>query len=93
MKIIAALLALISAGCSMASAAAQQQLTGTGEFCIKGPTGPIKCEFQTMEQCQQQRPSGSADQCLQHSQVQSTVGGPTQPTKREQPNAPGEQKD
>jgi hypothetical protein len=43
-----------------------------------------------MEQCQQARPQGSADQCLSRSQAQGTVGGPA---AREQPSAPGEQKD
>ena len=70
--------------------AQQQQLAGSGQFCIKGATGPIRCEYQTMEQCQQARPQGPADQCLSRSQVQSTVGGPA---AREQPSAPGEQKD
>lgn len=70
--------------------AQQQQIAGTGQFCIKGATGPIKCEYQTMEQCQQARPQGSSEQCLSRSQLQSTVGGPA---AREQPSAPGEQKD
>jgi len=79
---------LVAATLFVGSAVAQQQLSGTGQFCIKGPTGPIKCE--TMEQCQQARPQGSADQCLSRSQAQGTVGGPA---AREQPSAPGEQKD
>jgi hypothetical protein len=94
MRTIVALLALMFAGWSVGSAAAQQQqLTGTGEFCIKGATGPIKCEYQTMDQCQQARPVADSVQCLQRSQVQSTVGGPASSKQREQPNAPGEQKD
>jgi hypothetical protein len=93
MRTIPTLLALILAGWSVGSASAQQQLTGTAEFCIKGATGPIKCEYQTMDQCQQARPTGDSEQCLQRSQVQSTVGGPAAPKQREQPNAPGEQKD
>jgi hypothetical protein len=72
------------------SAVAQQQLTGTGAFCIKGATGPIKCEYQTMAQCDQARPQGSADQCMARSQAEGTVGGTT---LREQPNSPGGQKD
>jgi Protein of unknown function (DUF3551) len=79
--------AILFAGPAIAQ---QQQVAGTGQFCIKGATGPIKCEYQTMEQCQQARPQGTADQCLSRSQVQSTVGGPA---AREQPSAPGEQKD
>jgi len=52
----------------------QQQLSGTGQFCIKGATGPVKCEYQTMAQCEQARPAGSADQCLSRSQAEGTVG-------------------
>lgn len=48
---------LVAATVLAGSAIAQQQLiAGTGQFCIKGATGPIKCEYQTMEQCQQARP-------------------------------------
>jgi hypothetical protein len=73
-----------------AAIAQQQQVTGTGAFCIKGATGPAKCEYQTMAQCDQARPQGSADQCVTRSQAAGTVGGPT---LREQPNPPGGQKD
>ena len=52
----------------------QQQLSGTEQFCIKGATGPVKCEYQTMAQCEQARPAGSADQCLSRSQAAGTVG-------------------
>jgi hypothetical protein len=65
----------------------QQQVTGTGQFCIKGGNGPVKCEYQTMAQCQQARPLGSTDQCVDRAQAQGTVGG------RALPSAPGEQKD
>ena len=70
--------------------AAQQQMTGNGDFCIKGATGPAKCEYQTMAQCDQARPQGSADQCVARSQAAGTTAGPT---LREQPNSPGGQKD
>ncbi|MBX9775145.1 MAG: hypothetical protein K2Y71_12110 [Xanthobacteraceae bacterium] len=81
--------ALLAAALVAGSAAAQnrQQVTGTGQFCIKGESGPIKCEYQTMAQCQQARPLGSTDQCVERAQAQGTVGG------RELPSAPGEQKD
>ena len=65
----------------------QQQVTGTGQICIKGESGPIKCEYQTMAQCQEARPLGSTDQCVARAQAQGTVG------RRELPSAPGEQKD
>ena len=70
-----------------AVAQTQQQVTGTGQFCIKGASGPINCAYQTMAQCQEARPSGSADQCVDRAQAQGTVGG------RALPSAPGEQKD
>ena len=63
----------------------QQQFTGTGQFCIKGASGPIKCEYQTMARCEQARPSGSPDQCVPRSEA-GTVGRAPAP-------APGEQKD
>jgi hypothetical protein len=66
----------------------QQQVTGTGQFCLKGESGPIKCEYQTMAQCQEARPLGSADQCVNRPEgQQGTIG------RRELPPAPGEQKD
>jgi hypothetical protein len=55
-------------------AAQQQQLTGTGQFCIQGATGPIKCEYPTMAACEQARPAGSADKCLSRSEAEGTVG-------------------
>jgi hypothetical protein len=51
--------ALLTATLLMGSAVAQnqQQVAGTGQFCIKGASGPIKCEYQTMAQCEQSRPN------------------------------------
>ena len=79
--------ALVAAGLFLGPAVAQnqQQLTGTGQFCIKGASGPIKCEYQTMAQCEQARPSGSPDQCVPRSEA-GTVGRAPAP-------APGDQKD
>lgn len=93
MRTIATSTALLAILLFIAPVAAQQQVSGTGQFCIKGPTGPVKCEYQTMAQCQQARPQGSADQCLERARAESTVGGPASPAQREQPSAPGEQKD
>ena len=78
--------ALVAATLFMGPAVAQnqQQVTGTGQFCIKGASGPIKCEYQTMAQCEQARPSGSPDQCVSRSEA-GTVG-------RAAPS-PGDQKD
>ena len=63
----------------------QQQLSGTGQFCIKGASGPVKCEYQTLAECEQARPTGSPDQCVTRS-VAGTVGRAPAP-------APNEQKD
>jgi len=91
----AAILATALAGgvLSIGSALAQQQITGAGQFCIKGPTGSIKCDYQSMEQCQQERPQNENDRCVSRSEVESTVGGFARPGLREQAPAPGEQKD
>ena len=90
MKALTTSAALLAATVFMAPALAQnqQQVTGTGKYCIKGESGPIKCEYQTMAQCQEARPLGSADACVDRPQAQQgTVGG------REPAGAPGEQKD
>jgi hypothetical protein len=49
----------------------QPQASGSGQFCLKGATGPARCEFQTMAQCEQAKPAGSTDQCID---MQGTVG-------------------
>ena len=66
--------AMLFAGPVVAQQQQQQQLSGTGQFCLKGATGPIRCEYQTMAQCDQARPAGSADQCLSRSEAEGTVG-------------------
>ena len=75
--------------------AQEQQLTGTGQFCIKSQTGPVKCEYQTNEQCQQARPQNSNDQCVSRSHVESTVGGPASSHKDGATGTgmPGDQRD
>jgi hypothetical protein len=91
MRAIVASVVLIAVSLSAGPVLAQQQLSGTGDYCIKGATGPIRCEHQTMAQCDQARPQGSsADQCIPRSQAAGTTAGPT---LREQPNSPGGQKD
>lgn len=79
--------ALVAAILSIGSAAAQeQQIAGTGQFCLKGASGPVKCEYESMAQCEQARPTGSSDQCLSRPEAEGTVGGPP-------PSAPNEQRD
>ena len=90
MKALMTSTALLAATAFMGPAVAQnqQQVTGTGKYCLKGASGPIKCEYQTMAQCQEARPSGSTDACVDRPQA-GTVGT----GKRELPSAPGEQRD
>jgi hypothetical protein len=48
--------------------------TGTGQFCLKGPTG-TQCNFQTMAQCESAKPAGMASsQCIDRTQLQGTTG-------------------
>jgi hypothetical protein len=51
----------------------QSELTGTGPFCLKKTGGAIQCQWQTMAQCEQARPAGSTDQCVDRTK-DSTVG-------------------
>jgi hypothetical protein len=88
MRTLIIAMALVAA--TLTPTVAQQQLTGTAQFCVQGATGPIKCEYQTMAQCQQALPQGSSDQCVSRSQAQSTVGGPA---VRQPAPSPGDQKD
>jgi hypothetical protein len=92
MRAIVASVVLIAVSLSTGPVTAQQQqqMSGTGDYCIKGATGPIRCEYQTMAQCDQARAQGSADQCVARSQGAGTTAGPT---LREQPSSPGGQKD
>ena len=54
----------------------QQQLTGTGQFCLRKAAGPTQCEWQTKEQCEQARPSGSPDQCVDRAKGTTVGTGP-----------------
>jgi hypothetical protein len=90
MKLTVTCIALVALCLAAGPLAAQQQLTGTGDFCIKGATGSIRCEYQTMAQCDEARPQGAADQCIARSQAAGTTAGPA---LREQPNSPAAQKD
>jgi hypothetical protein len=92
MRVAIASIALVAAVSfsGVAVAQNQQRLTGTGQFCIKGASGPIKCDHQTAALCEQARPQGSTEQCVSRSEAEGTVGGPAQ---REPAPAPGSQKD
>jgi hypothetical protein len=56
----------------LATPAAAQM--GTGQFCLKGPTGSAQCNFQTMAQCEAAKPAGLSSQCFDRSQLQGTTG-------------------
>jgi uncharacterized protein DUF3551 len=63
--------------------------TGTGQFCLKGPTGAAQCNYQTMAQCEQAKPAGSTSQCLDKAQVQGTTGsGASTPSPGGSPTPP-----
>jgi hypothetical protein len=83
---------VIGVALCMGSALGQQEVTGSEQFCIQSPTGPIKCEYQTMAQCEDKRPSNENDRCITRSQAKNTDEVPTS-GKREQAPSPGEQKD
>jgi hypothetical protein len=93
MTIMVGLSALVGATLFIGSASAQQQVTGTDQFCIRGPTGPIKCDYQSMAQCEQARPRNENDRCVSRSQTEPTFGGPAPSGQREQAPTPGEQRD
>lgn len=94
MRKITTLAVLTLGGMYLGSAAAQQQLVGSGQFCVRGASDrPIQCEYQTREQCQQARPAGQSDQCVSRSEAEGTVGGATSSAPRERSPVPGEQKD
>jgi hypothetical protein len=75
------------------SAVAQQPAAASGQVCIKAPSGALKCEYQTMAQCEAARPAGSSDPCVTRSSPDSTVGGPVPSEQRQPAPAPGDQKD
>jgi hypothetical protein len=54
----------------------QQQLAGTGQFCLKKAAGPIQCQWQTKEQCEQARPAGSPDHCVDRTKGITVGAGP-----------------
>src|SRR5262245_35321824 len=59
---------------TLLAAPASAQMSGTGQFCLKSSAGSAQCNYQTMAQCEQARPKGSADQCLDKSQISGTTG-------------------
>jgi hypothetical protein len=84
-------IALVATSAFIGSAVAQhQQISGTARYCIKGATGPIKCEYHTRADCERAKPTGSPDQCVLRTQAEGTTGGPA---LREPAPAPGDQKD
>ena len=62
MKVIFA--ALLTSASLCGPVIGQQRVVGTGQFCLKKAAGPLQCQWQTKEQCEQARPAGSPDQCV-----------------------------
>jgi hypothetical protein len=91
MKTMLAVTAVIGVTLLTGSASAQQQTDREGQFCIKAPSGAMKCDYQTMAQCEQARPPGSSDPCFARPQPQGTTGGPA-PSDRST-GLPGDQRD
>jgi hypothetical protein len=57
-------------------------------FCLKSVSGVTNCIYQSMAQCEQAKPAGSADQCLSAAQAGGTTGqGQPQPGSPRQPGA------
>lgn len=93
--IVASAFLMVSTVLIGSAQAQQQQISGTAQYCLNNGNGPVKCEFHTMAHCEKAK-TATSDQCVPHSQVQGTnqgtVGGPST-SSREQPSAPGQQKD
>jgi hypothetical protein len=64
---------LAAAGIVMCMQVAVAQ-TGSAPFCLKTATGQLRCTYATMGQCEEARPSASADQCITRSDAAGTTG-------------------
>jgi hypothetical protein len=67
--------------------------TGTAPFCLKTSTGPLRCTFATMGECEQARSSSSSAQCVTRSDAGGTTGlgdgpAPSPPGSPSEPRAP-----
>jgi hypothetical protein len=60
-------------------------------FCLKSVSGVTNCIYQTMAQCEQTKPAGSADQCLSAAQAGGTTGQGNQQPLPSSPRQPGAQ--
>jgi hypothetical protein len=52
------------------------QFVGPGQFCLKKAAGPSQCQWQTKEQCEQARPAGSPDHCVDRTNGDTVGAGP-----------------
>jgi hypothetical protein len=68
MRMLAAAILVLS------SAPAAVAQTGTAPFCLKTATGALSCSYGTMGECEQARPSTSADQCITRADAAGTTG-------------------
>ena len=60
-------------------------------FCLKSVSGVTNCIYQSMAQCEQAKPAGSADQCLSAAQAGGTTGQGSQQQQPGMPRQPGSQ--
>jgi hypothetical protein len=59
-------------------------------YCLKSVSGVTNCIYQSMAQCEQAKPAGTADQCLSAAQAGGTTGQgrqQPQPGSQRQPGA------
>jgi hypothetical protein len=73
MRIMTALCALAALVAAAAGAVAQTPM-GDAPFCLKSAAGPTSCIYPTLAACEQAKPAGSGDQCLDRMQAGATTG-------------------
>jgi Protein of unknown function (DUF3551) len=88
MRTLLASLALVAAALLAAPQVAAAQ---EAPFCLKSVSGVTNCIYQTMAQCEQTKPPGSADQCMSATLARGTTGQGGQPTAPGMPRQPGSQ--
>ena len=68
--------------------ATAQTPMGDAPVCVKSAAGPISCIYRTMAACEQSKPPGSSDQCVDRAQAGGTMGagGGMSPTPSPSPS-------
>jgi hypothetical protein len=86
MRTLCTTISLLALFAAIHVAAAQ---SGNAPFCLKTPTGQVRCSFATMGECERARPNASSGQCITRSDAGGTTGLGEPPTVA--PGAPGGQ--